>query len=359
MKNIYEPQEFPGVPEKWKKQYQTEELDSVSGLPLHLILAPGEKELFFFLNAAVYKKEAIEYKLARDGRIISDWAPNTVDNAFIWLNNLSPGKYSISIRYRKQRHNTLLYEFDIQPFWYQRWAYKIPMAVLGACFIGSFLLLYLLNKQRKKTRFEVTRKEILELKVKSIYAQLNPHFIFNALNSIQALINRNDQEAANRYLSDFGEIVRYALSGTEKMLMPLPQELHLVETYLSMENLRFDFTYSISMAEGTVAADWEIPALLLQPLVENAVKHGIAGMNENGVIGVFINSVEDELVITITDNGKGFQPDVLKEGYGLKITRERIKILNDHFDGRVIKLSMNNNHEHGAAIQLQFKNYRV
>ena len=128
-------------------------------------------------------------------------------------------------------------------------------------------------------------KEKLEVSLQSIRSQLNPHFIFNALNSIQALINKNDTDVANKYLSDFSSLLRESLQYNDRVYIPLDIEKQMLDTYLRLEQLRFQFAYSISCSNENLA-NTEIPSLLIQPLVENAVKHGISGLHEKGKIEI-------------------------------------------------------------------------
>ncbi len=164
---------------------------------------------------------------------------------------------------------------------------------------------------------------------RSVHAQLNPHFTFNALSSIQGLINNNDIKGANRYLSDFATLVRRSLADSEQPFIPLQRELQTLDTYLTLEQLRFNFTFVIHCSEEVPVATIEVPSLLLQPLVENAVKHGIAALQEKGLIRVEVLRQGDDLVIQINDNGKGFEPGKETPGYGLKLTRDRIRLLNE------------------------------
>ena len=345
--------------QKWAKSYPPEELDSITGLPKHLVLPPGEDELLFFLRANIYRKEALEYRLLKNGRTSGPWRPNDVDNNFIWLRGLAPGDYVLEMRYAKQRHNVTAYPFSIAAAWYQSWLFKMLAAALTIVFFASLVLLYQLRRQRQKTAAEQAKQERLALGLKSIYAQLNPHFIFNALSSIQGLVNKNDIAGANRYLSAFGNLVRNSLTGSEKTFIPLEQEIGTLDTYLSLEQLRFGFSYSIRLAENFPVTVVEIPSLLLQPLVENAVKHGVAAMQEKGEVRVTFHTRQQDMIVQIADNGQGFLPEKQVGGYGLKLTADRIHLLNELSAGRFITLTIRSAPDEGATIELLFKNWLV
>jgi hypothetical protein len=343
--------------EKWKTQYSIDQLDSTTGLPKRLILPAGEKDLVFFVQATIYRKEALEYQLKKNDRILHSWQPNDVDNSFIWLRNLGPGDYVLEMRYSKQRHNITAYSFKIKPAWFQTLLFKLVIISLTLAFVGFLVLLFKLKRQRQKTAAEHARHEKLILGLKSVQSQLNPHFIFNALSSIQGLINKNDISAANRYLSVFGSLVRSSLINSEKQFIPLETEISTLDTYLVLEKLRFDFSYTIHCEEQLPTAAIEVPSLLLQPLVENAVKHGVASMHDKGNIRIEFCKQENELLARISDNGQGFVPGLKQEGYGLKLTRDRIQLLNELSRDRSIEMTINSRPGNGTTIELLFKNW--
>lgn len=147
--------------------------------------------------------------------------------------------------------------------------------------ISAFLLaigvFYLYRRQIKaKQKQEQTRRQIRELELRAIRSQMNPHFIFNALSSIQNLINRSANKEAGEYLVNFSRLLRKVLSTSEKKLVPLSDEIEQIQLYLKLEQLRFPFSYSVSVGENIDPELIEIPGMLIQPFVENAVKHGIA-----------------------------------------------------------------------------------
>jgi two-component system, LytTR family, sensor kinase len=343
--------------EKWKTQYRADQLDSVTGLPKRLILPQGEKELLFFVSATIYRKEALEYQLKKNGRVFTPWQSNDIDNNFVWLRNLGPGDYVLEMRYSKQRHNLTTYSFKIKPAWFQTLLFKFATIGLALVMLGFLVLLFKLKRQRQKTAAEQAKHEKLMLGLKSVHAQLNPHFIFNALSSIQGLINKNDIPGANSYLSVFGSLVRSSLTNSEKQFIPLESEISTLETYLTLEKLRFNFSYSIHSEEQLPVATVEVPSLLLQPLVENAVKHGVALMHQKGTIRIEFCKQETDLLARVIDNGQGFIPGLKQEGYGLKLTKDRIQLLNELSQDRIIEMTINSFTGGGTTIELLFKNW--
>ena len=306
----------PEEADKWRKRYGNYNIDPATGLPKMFIAEPNENNLVFFLNAGLYKKEQLEYQLVRDDEVISAWKANDFDNGFIWLRDLKPGIYQLNMRYAAQKEHVTSYPFMVKPQWYATiWAriLTVVLALFFAAAVGAYALLI---KQRQKTATEQSNKQKLQLELKAIYAQLNPHFIFNALSSIQGLINKQDIKGANAYLSDFAKLMREALNNSNNEQAPLKQELSILDTYLKLEQLRFGFKYEISIDDNINVYETDLPSLLLQPLVENAVKHGVSNNDDRGRIDIHINKEQDDMAIAITDNGPGFSPAKLPAASG-------------------------------------------
>jgi two-component system LytT family sensor kinase len=199
----------------------------------------------------------------------------------------------------------------------------IAAAVFGAIFGAS--IAYIKKKNQKKLFLSQQQKEISKAQLNSIRSQLNPHFMFNALAGIQNLMNQNKIDEANRYLGKFARLTRNVLDQNE--LISLAEEKELLEDYLQMEQLRFGFTYEIEI-DRLIDLNIEIPSMLLQPFVENAVKHGIASEAANGNIKLYFKQQNKNLVLSIKDNGVGFATDQTYSGLGLQLSKNRISLLN-------------------------------
>ncbi|SOD19839.1 sensor histidine kinase [Pedobacter xixiisoli] len=200
----------------------------------------------------------------------------------------------------------------------------IICAVFGA--IAGAILTYVKKKEVKKLMQQFKEKEIAKLQLNSVRSQLNPHFLFNALSGIQNLMNKNEIDNANKYLSKFARLTRNVLD--DKELISLAQEGKLLDDYLQMEQLRFGFKYKINQAEDLDLENIEIPSMLLQPFVENAVKHGISQKANDGEIIIVFNKKANDLVLTVSDNGNGFDPMKKYNGLGLQLSDNRIALLN-------------------------------
>jgi LytS/YehU family sensor histidine kinase len=298
----------------------------------------------------------IEYTLKGPGGF-QEWKKNDLDESLIWLRDLPPGKYKLFIRYSFQRHNVTEYEFEIGPAWHQTTFFKLGAGSLTAASFGFIFLLFKTRRQKQRLRAGELEKEITQTELKAIRSQLNPHFIFNSLSSIQGLVNKKDLPGANYYLSQFSELMRSALKGGDKEFVPVSTEISTIESYLRLEQLRFGFQYSIHVEKDIQATEIEVPALLLQPLLENAVKHGVATLAENGKVKLTVGKKEDSLVMSIRDNGKGFSSATDHDGYGLKLTEARIALLNKTLNRQSIQLMIENNTGSGVSINLIFHNW--
>ena len=228
-------------------------------------------------------------------------------------------------------------------------------ALIGGLFL-VLLLAYLMFKYIKQQRLA---NNLLALK--SLRSQMNPHFIFNALNSVNSFIAANDERTANKYLSDFSRLMRAVLENSEEDFIPLEKEIDLIKLYTQLEHFRFQdkFDYQIHIDEDLDIAAYQIPPMLLQPYIENAVWHGLRYKENKGYLTIAIEKEETEnLKITITDNGIGReQSKVLKTSHqkkhnskGLGNIQKRVDILNDMYKNKISVQVKNNPQETGTQV---------
>jgi two-component system LytT family sensor kinase len=211
--------------------------------------------------------------------------------------------------------------------------------------IGGLVLLlitgYLMFKYIKQQKLA---NNLLALK--SLRSQMNPHFIFNALNSVNSFIATNDERTANKYLSDFSRLMRSVLENSEENFIPLKKEIELLDLYTKLEHFRFQdkFDYSIDLDETINVEEFQIPPMLLQPYIENAVWHGLRYKTEKGHLNIAIRpNSKDELSITISDDGIGRERSkALKtanqkkqNSKGMNNIKKRVAILNEMYKDKV------------------------
>jgi len=348
----------------FKKQWQHEFVTSSTSeerkkkdslLLLRNDFLSGDNNLIFYLDNKIASKEIVEYKLTGPGGT-TPWKPNDFDFNFIWLKDLPPGKYMLQVRFSVQRHKVTDYPFEIRPAWHQTAAFKIISGSLITAFFAFIFVLFRLWRQQQKLLAVELKNARTESRLGMIRSQLNPHFVFNALNSIQGLMNKKDIPAANKYLARFGHLVRDSLMGKNADSVSLDQEIHLLDTYLQLEQLRFNFRYKIETDPDLPIFETEIPSLLLQPLVENAVKHGVSTLYENGEIGLLFKKQGKDMVAELSDNGPGFDFAPPFEGYGFRLTTERISLFNELSGDRTIYFQVNSDPGKGTHVLVIFKN---
>ena len=199
-------------------------------------------------------------------------------------------------------------------------------------FIVIFIdVLNRINTHKVKQR-EGLKQRLITLQLQGIKSQLDPHFTFNTLNSVASLIYLEDREAAYDYMIKFTELLRGMINDAEKVYRSLEEEINFVSTYLDLEKLRFGekFNYYIQIGEG-VSKKEQVPKLVLQTFAENAIKHGIMPCAYGGVLKIIVNKENDNLRLTIEDNGIGRKAAAghsASTGKGLRITGEFYNILN-------------------------------
>jgi two-component system LytT family sensor kinase len=223
----------------------------------------------------------------------------------------------------------------------------ISLVVSLVIFIIRKRHLYKLRKVEKVT--EATKAQLDQ-----ILSRLNPHFVYNSLSGIQNLINSNEVENANSYLSKFARLTRNVLN--EKEVISIEDERNLLEDYLAMEALRFKFSYEIRSQNFETLKSVEVPTMLLQPFVENACKHAMSKLREKGVLVIDIASEVKDLLFIITDNGTGFDANIKHEGLGLLLCEKRIALLNKIYKECPLVLDISSAPT-GTKITLTLKNW--
>ena len=236
------------------------------------------------------------------------------------------------------------FNFEIRPpFWKTGWFITLAILAVG----GSIYARYWYRIRQIRRESEMVRK-ITELERSALRAQINPHFIFNALNSIQRLINSGDKISANRYLTKFAHLVRSAIDQSKVTKINLEDEIKMLENYLELEKMRFEsgFDYRISVGEDIETFAVEILSMLIQPFVENAIIHGMTQKKEKGKIEIDFRREDKILLATITDNGIGIEQSLKKKGpdqslqksLGMMVTQRRLELLSGSENKHTLKV---------------------
>jgi len=304
-----------------------------------------------------YEKLAALYAQKKDfsrAYVYSQWFTTLKDSI---LNEESSRQLSeLQIKYEtseKDKRITLLAkETEIQRQEVQRQATVKKALLFGLALmtILTFLLIYIF-RQRLRHQQQLTAKneeiqeakfkqQLSELEMKALRAQINPHFLFNCLNSINRMVLDRDTESASRYITKFARFIRLILENSENTSVSLQNELMMLESYIQLENLRLKgrIRYEIRVDEAIDQENTFLPSMVLQPFVENAIWHGLMHKpgEEPGFIRIGIEEQEDQLTCVIEDNGVGrekaftFKEKTIvgSKSMGLQLTEERLRLLN-------------------------------
>jgi two-component system LytT family sensor kinase len=349
---------------KTNKGYATR-FNPVTGLPTDLKI-PVDSIIGISISFKHHETFTFDAYLVRPG----DKKPDTLNYGTQLSENYlnvnpdvlqKPGKYIIIIKNTINRgggERSLKIPFQIiaPPEKKAAISLKQSLPYIAATLTGVALVFGIYYRRNQlKLAHAAREKQMAGLKLQSIRAQLNPHFMFNALTSIQNLINKHDMAAANHYLSKFAGLTRQVLDTGNEELLSLEQEVAILDDYLQMEQLRFGFNYEIIVDHSINRANTDIPAMLLQPFVENAVKHGVAILKTAGKIEVTIISDVKDIIFTVKDNGKWITNDEAS-GYGLKLTRERIDLLNQLYKDQPLNLHIDK-HKEGTTVSIRLLNW--
>lgn len=269
------------------------------------------------------------------------------------LNFLRPDNYTIQfyVANNKTIIPTQSFSFSIQPpFFNTWWFYGIISISL------SFIVWWFIKERIKRIKEELVlkqsklllEKELDKSTLASIRAQMNPHFIFNALNTIQSYVYMNDKRNASIYISKFSDLTRNILDMSNKDKISLHEELNALETYLGLEKMRFEdsFHYQIHVDENINTASIHLPPMLIQPYVENAIKHGLLHKKINRRLHITFTKITGFLKITINDNGIGRKKSLemnelhrkKHQSFSLQANKKRLDILQQQYPEIELKI---------------------
>jgi len=248
------------------------------------------------------------------------------------------------------------------PFWATSW-FKILVGFIIA--LSAYLILrWQFEAVRKKQQEKLElQSKISELRHQALAASMNPHFIFNALNSIQHFINTHNTEEATDYLGKFARLIRMMLDSGGKTFVPLSEELERLNYYLQLEKIRFGnkLNYKITVDEELQNGIIEIPNMVIQPLVENALWHGLLTVNRDGNLNISFEKLNGSIKVLVDDNGIGINESKKRKksdhnSLGIQMIRERLELLNklSGYQANIIihDKSDFNPDDHGTLVQV-------
>jgi tetratricopeptide (TPR) repeat protein len=326
----------------------------------------GLKTRDFYILAGLYKDMSDMYITREDYKMAFRYYvlfKNSNDS-------LNAGRYLEGLGYARAKFDTEAKEKELQLLNLKLEQHKyIAWGVAGATLLLLIIgfLLYYQSKQTSRRKISEMNNKLSEITHANLRQQMNPHFIFNTLNSIQYYMYQHDKIATNNYLTKFSRLIRKILENSQQNLIPVKDELDVIQLYLELETLRFKekFTFEIVIDEEIDTLTYKIPTMLIQPYVENAVCHGLINKPENGLLTVQMRLCDHHICCTIEDNGIGREAAMEIKRHknsphsslGTKITESRINITNALYgtDLKVIftDLKDGNNNPCGTRVELQ------
>jgi len=284
--------------------------------------------------------------------------------------NLSPGAYQFQVSAANKdgiwSTTPASINFTIlAPLWQRKWFQAVGVIVALIGIVLVFLL------RTRKIRIEEARKtainkKIAEAQLTALRAQMNPHFIFNSLNAIQQYITKNEAHHANEYLAKFSRLIRMILEYSQEPLIAVEKEIEALNLYIELESLRFNkqFEYQINVDPKINTMDVEIPPMLIQPYVENSVKHGLATIKKGGKIEISLKPQDGGILCMVEDNGVGraasgqskSQYKIEHKSMGMQVTQDRVEILNaqsnTNLNVKIIDLKDEEDNATGTRVEL-------
>lgn len=289
---------------------------------------------FSLLNYANPKKNSYAYQL-EGGEVV--WHNSGTQHQLNY-SSLAPGNYTLKIKAANSEGVWSEYSCAIKfsiapPYWQTLWFRVLIILLIALCVYLIFKLRVRIVKREEKLKSNY-QKKISELETKALRAQMNPHFIFNCLNSINSFILRNDTDVASEYLTKFSRLIRLVLDNSRTSIISLSSELECLKLFIEMEEMRFadKFEYSIHVDEKINAETIKVPPLILQPYVENSIWHGLLHKNEKGKLKIEISEQKGYIICVIEDNGIGREAareaksksSGHRKSHGMGITSQRV-----------------------------------
>ncbi len=311
---------------------------------LHSLTLPHDKNFitFAFSSTEFEQPERLEYRYKLTGAT-EDWIVTNFSNRTITYNNLLPGSYDLYLSVKqpdgKWHNSKTALHITIIPAWWQTTWFKI-LCVITACVLAFTLIRWRINTVRKQEQEKAkTEKELLELEAKALRAQMNPHFIFNCMNSIKSLIQQDDKDKAASYLTTFSKLIRTIFQNSDKREITLHDEIETCRLYTQLESMRFGnkLSYSFDIDETIDLKSIMVPALILQPFIENAIWHGLIPKEEGGALHISVSKKDDKIHCIVEDDGIGRELSMRNkfngspsthQSKGVRLTQSRLELNN-------------------------------
>jgi len=303
------------------------------------IMPKNASHISFKMGALNLNSNPQNYFSYRLVGIDEDWS-NWLNQDFTNYSNLKGGNYKFEFRAANKRFEwseVKTIPIQIRNKLTETFAFRF---FLIAGILGMSYLFYSYRKRQIQREAEIAgnyQKQIAELQLNALQSQMNPHFIFNSINSINYYIIKNDRDQASNYLAKFSRLIRQILENSKSKLITLEQELEAINLYLEIEQLRFEgkFSFEIEIDDQVQLSSIQIPPLIIQPYIENAIWHGLMNKTEAGHLLLHIRNSGDQVQCIIEDDGIGRKAaaeintgkGLQKQSLGMKITKNRLEYI--------------------------------
>ncbi len=319
---------------------------------------PKEHNFIINYSALDFSNKQITYRY----RIRSDVNWSTTQNKRIELTALEPGKYNLEIAAKRQGSDwspSTRFEFEIEKHFWQTWWFIAVLWVIAGLSLYLIMVNYIRRQRNEEQEKLLLKNKTLMLEQRALQAMMNPHFVFNVMNSIQHYINTQNTSSANKVLTGFAKLIRINLDICTKSYVSLAEEINYLNLYLSLEKYRFGdkLNYNLIVDPNLDLEDTFIPSMLLQPYIENAIWHGIMPKTDGGEIFIRMQLKEENLLsIEIEDNGIGFENSLARnqgkhQSKGMNLTKERINLLNK-IENNPIQFSIKQLDKQGTLVSI-------
>lgn len=310
------------------------------------------------LNLYNANKNSYQYQITE---LYPFWT-NYAQNETFQLNGLAPGRYHIKIKGKNLGTGTLISPLYLTihikaPFWRTAWFYFVTTIIISMTiyFFVSQRIKRIRKYEREKSNLS---NQLAETKMEALRSQMNPHFTFNAINSIQNFIIDNDAKNAMFYLSEFSKLIRQTLESATEKFTSLEMEIDFLESYMNVQKMRFESVKtSIEINKNIDKYNEFIPPLIVQPFIENAFEHAFDSHIENPKIAIHFYLSENKLYCKISDNGIGInamKTNKIHKSLGQQIVSERLALLNKEFETSDFKVDINSSST-GTNILISFR----
>ncbi|MCX6267399.1 MAG: histidine kinase [Bacteroidetes bacterium] len=297
----------------------------------------GNTKVAFFFGCINYSSTPVTYAYKLEGL---DTAWTMGSNGNVVYQRLSGGLYNFKLKVRKSTSewsDVIEYPIEIKASFWQHPMFFTSLAII----LLAMTALVIIRRKNNQIKHRELDHHLVTLELKSLQSMMNPHFIFNALGSIQNFLLQNKTGEAGLYLSQFARLIRQNMNAINAAMINLEDEVDRLKNYLDLERLRMEnkFEYSVEIDENIEAEDMQIPSMIIQPFVENSIWHGISALDSQGFISIrFSLENEKSLKVIVEDNGIGIRraQEFRTNGekhlkLGMDMTRKRLELLGRKF----------------------------